>query len=197
MNEMTKIAAQPEYSEAARKALAREPRLFINGEWVRSTHGETIPVYDPSTGREIAAVVDASIEDVDRAVAAARPPSTTAAGRPFALPARALIHRLADLIEAHIPKLASWNRSTTASRVPRAKAMTSLAASRRSATCRLGDQDFRRAYRPSGYPAGTLHAYVRPRADRSLPQIVPVEFPADDGGAEDRARARRRLHASS
>ena len=38
MNEVTRIAAQPDYSDAARKALAREPALFLCGEWVRSTH---------------------------------------------------------------------------------------------------------------------------------------------------------------
>jgi phenylacetaldehyde dehydrogenase len=72
MNEMSRIAAQPEYSEAARQTLAREPRLFIDGEWVRSTGEKRITVYDPSTGREIASTVDATDEDVDRAVAAAR-----------------------------------------------------------------------------------------------------------------------------
>ena len=53
MNEMTRISAQPAYSDAASKALARKPQLFINGEWVDSTGGATIAVIDPSTGREI------------------------------------------------------------------------------------------------------------------------------------------------
>ena len=44
--------------------------LFIDGEWVRSTGGGTIPVYDPSTGREISAFVDATDADVDRAIEA-------------------------------------------------------------------------------------------------------------------------------
>src|SRR5688500_10645949 len=73
MNEMTRIiAAQPAYSEAAQKMLAREPRLFIGGEWVASSHDATLPIFDPSTGREIGRFVDASDQDVDRAVAAAR-----------------------------------------------------------------------------------------------------------------------------
>jgi phenylacetaldehyde dehydrogenase len=72
MNEMTKIAAQPAYSEAAQKALAREPALFIDGEWVRSSHDRAIPVFDPSTGRQISSFVDASDNDVDRALLAAR-----------------------------------------------------------------------------------------------------------------------------
>ena len=72
MNEMTRISAQPAYSDAVESALKRRPQLFIGGEWVDSTHGKTIAVYDPSTGREIARIVDASDADVDRAVAAAR-----------------------------------------------------------------------------------------------------------------------------
>ena len=63
---------QPDYSPAAKKALARKPALFINNEWVSSSHGATLIVYDPSTGREIGRIVDATDADVDRAVAAAR-----------------------------------------------------------------------------------------------------------------------------
>ena len=72
MNEMTRISAQPAYSEAIAALLKRKPQLFIDGAWVDSTGGKTIAVYDPSTGREIARIVDASDADVDRAVAAAR-----------------------------------------------------------------------------------------------------------------------------
>ena len=72
MNEMSRISAQPDYSDAVQAFLKREPRLFINGEWVASTHDKKITVYDPSTGKEIVRVVDASDADVDRAVAAAR-----------------------------------------------------------------------------------------------------------------------------
>ena len=64
--------AQFEYSAAAKRALARKPALFINNEWVGSTHGATLAVEDPCTGKEISRIVDASDADVDRAVAAAR-----------------------------------------------------------------------------------------------------------------------------
>ena len=62
--------AQFEYSAAAKRALARKPALFINIEWVRSTHGATLAVEDPCTSKEISRIVDASDADVDRAVAA-------------------------------------------------------------------------------------------------------------------------------
>src|SRR5213080_4593057 len=63
---------QRDYSPAAKRALARKPALFVNNEWVSSSHGATLIVEDPSTGREVGRIVDASDADVDRAVAAAR-----------------------------------------------------------------------------------------------------------------------------
>src|SRR5438067_7142134 len=47
-------------------------QMFINGEWVTSKSAKTFPVYDPSTEEVIAQVPDASAEDVNRAVAAAK-----------------------------------------------------------------------------------------------------------------------------
>ena len=107
MNEMTRVSAQPAYSDAASKALARAPKLFIGGEWVESTHDRTLPVIDPSTGREIGRFVDASDADVDRAVAAARLAFDD--GRWTGLPPivrEGMIHKLADLLEAHADEFA-------------------------------------------------------------------------------------------
>src|SRR5580700_10063844 len=70
--EHTESLSQLEYSAAAKRVLARKPALFINNEWVSSTHGATVVVEDPSTGREVGRIVDASDADVDRAVTAAR-----------------------------------------------------------------------------------------------------------------------------
>src|SRR3954470_22194110 len=107
MNEMTRISAQPAYSDAASKALARKPQLFINGEWVDSTGGKTLPVVDPSTGREVGRFVDATDADVDRAVAAAR--TAFDDGRWTGLPPIAremMIHNLANLLEKHADEFA-------------------------------------------------------------------------------------------
>ena len=104
MNEMTRISTQPAYSEAVEAVLKRKPQLFIDGAWVDSTGGKTIPVYDPSTGREIARIVDAADADVDRAVAAAR--TAFDDGRWSGLPPykrERILHRLADLLEAAAP----------------------------------------------------------------------------------------------
>ena len=179
MNEMSRIAAQPAYSDAARKALAREPALFIDGEWVRSTGEATIPVYDPSTGREIARVVDATVEDVDRAVAAARRAFDD--GRWSGLPPyqreRAMM-RLADLIEAAIPDLAEVEAIDNGK--PRASAQgydlpRSVATLRYMAgwaTKVAGDH-----LEPNAVPTGTVHAYVRREPVGVCAQIVPWNYP--------------------
>ncbi|WP_085504999.1 aldehyde dehydrogenase family protein [Thalassobacillus devorans] len=46
--------------------------MIINGERVESSTGETLKIRNPATGEPIAQVDKASVEDVDRAVAAAR-----------------------------------------------------------------------------------------------------------------------------
>src|ERR1700728_4153941 len=85
----------------------RTYQMFINGEWSASKSAKTFPVYDPSTEEAIAQVPDASAEDVNRAVAAAKtafeegPWATTTAqerGR--------VLFRLAEKVRAHLPELA-------------------------------------------------------------------------------------------
>jgi phenylacetaldehyde dehydrogenase len=179
MNEMARIGAQPEYSAAARKALAREPALFINGEWVPSTHDKRIPVYDPSTGREIATVVDASIEDVDRAVSAAREAFDDGRWTSLAPSQRErLIHRLADLLEANAAEIAELEsidngkpRSASAGYdLPRSIATLRYMAG--WATKLTGDH-----VEPANFATGSLHAYVRREPVGVAAQIVPWNFP--------------------
>ncbi|MEO5706236.1 MAG: aldehyde dehydrogenase family protein [Alteraurantiacibacter sp.] len=108
MNEMTTIdRTQLEYSPGVKAALARKPQLYINGEWVDSSGGATIEVEDPSNGKIISSVVEATDKDVDRAVAAAR--AAFDDGRWRNLPPivrEKTMHRLADLIEAHADEFA-------------------------------------------------------------------------------------------
>ncbi|HEX5938480.1 MAG TPA: gamma-aminobutyraldehyde dehydrogenase [Actinomycetota bacterium] len=47
-------------------------QMFINGEWVNSSDGQTRDVIDPATGEVIASVQEGTKEDADRAVAAAK-----------------------------------------------------------------------------------------------------------------------------
>jgi acyl-CoA reductase-like NAD-dependent aldehyde dehydrogenase len=58
--------------ETARAFAAREHRLLVGGEWVESRDGDVLLVEDPSTEETLAVVPQASAEDVEIAVAAAR-----------------------------------------------------------------------------------------------------------------------------
>jgi phenylacetaldehyde dehydrogenase len=179
MNEMTSIAAQPAYSDAAKKALAREPALFIDGGWVASTHGRRVAVFDPSTGKQIASVVDASDADVDKAVAAARRAFDD--GRWTGLPPyqrQRLIEKLADLLEAATEEIAEIEsidngKPRAASQgydIPRSVQTLRYAAG--WATRMSGEH-----VDPAGMPTGTVHAYVRREPVGVAAQIVPWNFP--------------------
>ena len=179
MNEMTRIAAQPAYSEGVQALLKREPALFIDGEWVRSTQDKTIAIHDPSSGREISAMVDASDQDVDRAVLAAR--TAFDDGRWSGLSPyqrERVINRLADLIEANIAELAELEsidngKPRSASQgydLPRC--VQTLRYMAGWATKITGDH-----VEPSGFPTGAIHAYVRREPIGVAVQIVPWNFP--------------------
>jgi phenylacetaldehyde dehydrogenase len=179
MNEMSRISAQPAYSEGVQALLKREPALFINGEWVQSTGGKTIEAYDPSSGRQISSFVDASDQDVDRAVQAAR--TAFDDGRWSGLSPyqrERLINRLADLIEANIPELAELEsidngKPRSASQgydLPRC--VQTLRYMAGWATKISGEH-----IEPSGVPSGSLHAYVRREPIGVAAQIVPWNFP--------------------
>ena len=53
-------------------ALPPAPRLLIDGELTAASDGTTYPILNPATGEEIGQAPDASAEDVDAAIAAAR-----------------------------------------------------------------------------------------------------------------------------
>jgi len=83
-------------------------KLLINGQFVNSASGKTFPTLDPRTGDVIAHVAEADVEDVNRAVSAARKafdegpwPKMTAYER-----SRILL-RFADLVEKHSDELAA------------------------------------------------------------------------------------------
>lgn len=54
------------------KTDVRTYQLYINGEWVDSKSNKTFPVYDPASEEVIAQAPDANVDDVNRAVSAAK-----------------------------------------------------------------------------------------------------------------------------
>jgi 1-pyrroline dehydrogenase len=83
---------------------ATRPRMFINGEWVDSTGGETTQVINPATEEVFAEVPRGTVEDADSAVEAA-----AAAFEKWSLTTpkerSELLHKFADAIEANAAEL--------------------------------------------------------------------------------------------
>ncbi|KAJ0469594.1 putative aldehyde dehydrogenase domain, aldehyde/histidinol dehydrogenase [Helianthus annuus] len=83
-------------------------KLLINGQFVDAASGKTFPTLDPRTGQLIANVAEGDIEDVNRAVSAARKafdegpwPRMTAYQR------SKILLRFADLVEKHTDEIAA------------------------------------------------------------------------------------------
>lgn len=82
-------------------------KLLINGDWVESLDGSTLPVIDPRTEKEVFKVASGGAGDVDKAVMAARQafdkgpwPKMTARER------GRILYKLGDLMEKHADALA-------------------------------------------------------------------------------------------
>jgi len=167
------------YSDAAKKALARKPQLFINGEWVDSTGGETLGVIDPSSGKEISRFIDATDADVDKAVAAARRAFDD--GRWSDLPPivrEGIMHKLADILANHADELAELEAIDNgkpkgmagAIDIPGAIGMLHYMA---GWATKLGGEFIE----PIATPRGAFHSYVRREPIGVAAQIVPWNFP--------------------
>ncbi|SPO25629.1 probable indole-3-acetaldehyde dehydrogenase [Ustilago trichophora] len=82
--------------------------LFINNKFVPALDGKTFATVNPSTGKEIGQVAEASAKDVDIAVKAAREAFETVWGENTPGDARGrLLIKLAELVEKNIDELAA------------------------------------------------------------------------------------------
>ncbi|TIX49274.1 aldehyde dehydrogenase family protein [Alteraurantiacibacter aquimixticola] len=170
---------QREYSEAAKKALARKPQLYINGEWVDSSGDATIDVEDPSSGKVISSFVEATDKDIDRAVAAAR--AAFDDGRWRNLPPivrEKTMHAIADLIEAHADELAELE----AIDVGKPKGMAAVvdvpgAAAHFRYMAGWAGKVGGETLPPYSMPGGMMFAYTLKEPVGVCAQIVPWNFP--------------------
>ncbi len=180
MNDMTPVNLQQrEYSSVAKAFLSRWPKLFINNEWVASSHDVTIPVEDPSSGKEICHIVDASDKDVDRAVSAARIAFDDGRWTGLApMQRERIINRLADLIEANADEFAEIEAidngkpkgMAAAVDVPAAISQLRFMAGWAS---KLGGD----VIQPYSMPNGTVFSYTVKEPVGVCAQIVPWNFP--------------------
>ncbi len=89
-------------------------KLWIGGQWVDSTGGKTMTVEDPATGQPLAQVIDASRDDVDRAVQAAHEAFYDGRWSRLTPGERSLaIWRLADLLEKRAEEFARVESQNT------------------------------------------------------------------------------------
>ena len=86
--------------------MRRPGPLYLGGEWIESTGDRWIPVENPATEAVIAEVPEGTVEDVDRAVRAARQAFPQWSATPVAERAR-FLSALRDGIAARQPELAS------------------------------------------------------------------------------------------
>ena len=91
-----------------------EYKLLIDGELVGSSTGKTIEDISPATGETVALVPETTLEDMNRAVAAARTAFNDGRWSELTHGARAaILEKLALLIEAHTDELATLESQDT------------------------------------------------------------------------------------
>ncbi|MHC8308742.1 aldehyde dehydrogenase family protein [Pseudomonas sp. GT1P32] len=87
--------------------LKRTHGLYINGGWVDAQSRDTLPIYDPATGLQIASTVDANQQDVERAVLSAHKAFLSGVwSRRLPAERERVLLRYADLLEQHAEELA-------------------------------------------------------------------------------------------
>lgn len=89
-------------------------KLWIDGKWEDTKGGNVMSIEDPTTGKEIAEVIDASRDDVDRAVQAAKRAFYDGRWSKKTPSDRSkIIWKLADLIESNAEALAKVESENT------------------------------------------------------------------------------------
>ena len=89
-------------------------KLWINGKWMDSKGGGMMAVENPATGEKIAEVVDASPQDVNLAVQAAKEAFDDGRWSRLVPSQRSkALWKLADLLEEHAPEFARLESENT------------------------------------------------------------------------------------
>ena len=86
----------------------RVTQLLINGKFVNSSTGKTFDTFNPATEEKIASVQEATVEDVNAAVKAARNAFDNGPWRKMGAAERGrLMYKLADLVEKNFDEIAA------------------------------------------------------------------------------------------
>ncbi len=120
----------------------KEYQLYINGEFVPATAGETFPGINPYTQETIATFAVAGAGDIDRAVVAARAAFDTGPWPGMSREERsALVKALADKIKEHSKELVALEVADSGSTIRKAKEDIYLSSRNLSNFATLGLQD--------------------------------------------------------
>jgi aldehyde dehydrogenase (NAD+) len=85
---------------AASAVKPRVTQLLIDGKFVNSSSGKTFDTFNPATEEKIISVQEANVEDVNKAVKAARKAFDNGPWRRMSAAERGrLMYKLADLVE--------------------------------------------------------------------------------------------------
>ncbi len=87
--------------------IAAPRQLFINGQWVDAASGKTFETPNPATGETLARIAEGDVEDINRAVSAARRAFDSGPWSRMSPSERGrIIWRIGDLILEHVEELA-------------------------------------------------------------------------------------------
>lgn len=101
------MTSEIDFANATHPFLDGAPkRMLIGGQWVAAASGKTFETRNPATGELLAVVPEGDREDIDRAVAAARAAFEGPWRRMKPDERAALMHALADVLDAHYDELA-------------------------------------------------------------------------------------------
>lgn len=81
-------------------------KLFIDGKWLESSSGKTFSTFNPATEEKITEVAEATIEDVDRAVLAARKALEGPWGKMSTKERAKIVWRIGDLLMEKVHEVA-------------------------------------------------------------------------------------------
>ena len=93
--------------EANAAFIRRADKLLIGGQWVPSASGKTFPTYNPATGEVLTHCAEGDVEDVNRAVKAARKAFESGPWKTMTASERGrIVWKIGDLMLQHIDELA-------------------------------------------------------------------------------------------
>jgi acyl-CoA reductase-like NAD-dependent aldehyde dehydrogenase len=176
MNTSSAATLPDALSEQAREFIAKPHRLLIGSERPEAADGRTFATVDPASGREIAHVAQGGVEDVRRAVAAAR--EALADGPWSSLPASGrerLMLALAQAIEDRDQELAEIESLDNGKPVGLAKYVDVAGAAGHLRYFAGWPTKIEGAVLPVSAP--NMHCYTRREPVGVCAQIIPWNFP--------------------